>query len=223
MKPGDYVVVSIHDTGTGIPADVLPHIFEPFFTTKESGKGTGLGLATVHGVMKGCNGAIGVKTSPSGTTFSLYFPRVVATASSSLRALPARSHTLFPRHVLVVDDDASVREVITREIASMGHRVETGDVDSAFAALRNGSDFDILVTDVVMPQMSGVELSQRMSAQLPQLCTIFITGYADSDITAAFPSNAVVLRKPLARTALRSAMEAAAIQTIRSGRYAHAV
>ena len=223
LKPGHYVVVSVQDNGTGIPDDVLPHIFEPFFTTKESGKGTGLGLATVHGVMTGCDGAIGIKTSPSGTTFSLYFPHVAGAAAFADDASPSRSQTLWPRHVLVVDDDVAVRAVIAREIANMGHRVETGDVNYAFAALRERRHFDILVTDVVMPDINGMELSQRMRVKLPELRTIFITGYADSDITTAFPSNAVVLRKPLARTALRSALDTAAFQTIRSGGYAHAV
>jgi PAS domain S-box-containing protein len=223
LKPGNYVIVSVEDTGTGIPADVLPHIFEPFFTTKDSGKGTGLGLATVHGVMTGCGGAVGIKTSPSGTTFSLYFPQVIGAAFASQAASSSRSQTPFPRCVLVIDDNAAVRQVVAREIANAGHRVETGDIDYAFAALKEGRHFDILVTDVVMPQISGVELSDRMRGRLPELRTIFITGYADSDITAAFPSNAVVLRKPLARTALRSALDAAALQTIRSRGYAHAV
>jgi signal transduction histidine kinase/CheY-like chemotaxis protein len=223
LKPGNYVIVSVQDTGTGIPADVRPHIFEPFFTTKESGKGTGLGLATVHGVMTGCGGAVGIKTSPSGTTFSLYFPQVIGAASASLAASSSRSQTPFPRCVLVVDDDAAVRQVVAREIANAGHRVEIGDIDYAFAALKEGRHFDILVTDVIMPQISGIELSERMGAKLPELRTIFITGYADSDITAAFPSNAVVLRKPLARSALRSALDTTALQTIRSRGFAHAV
>ena len=223
LKPGDYVVVSVQDNGTGIPADVLPHIFEPFFTTKDSAKGTGLGLATVHGVITGCGGAVCVKTSAAGTTFSLYFPQVAGVATRSQDASLSRLPTLLPRHVLVVDDDVAVREVIAREIANAGHRVESGDVNYAFAALKEARHFDILVTDVVMPQISGVELAGRMRAKLPELRAIFVTGYADAEITAAFPSNAVVLRKPLARAALRAALDTATFQTIHAGRYVHAL
>jgi PAS domain S-box-containing protein len=207
LRPGRYVVVSVQDTGTGIPTEVMPHVFEPFFTTKDAGKGTGLGLATVHGVMVGCGGSVCVTTSPQGTTFALYFPVSNSSASVSAERLPPNRPALDPKRVLVIDDDLHVREVIAREVARSGHIVEAGDINYAIAALRESRAFDVLVTDVVMPQMSGVELSELLKAKLPALRTVFITGYPDAEITSEFPADATVLRKPLSRGNLHAALE----------------
>jgi PAS domain S-box-containing protein len=223
LHEGRYVVVSVEDTGTGIPAEVLPHIFEPFFTTKEAGKGTGLGLATVHHVMSGCGGAVSVRTSPMGTRFMLYLPSSKNVHRHQDAASLTKQRTPSPKHVLLIDDDAAVRQIVAREIASAGHRVEAGDTNFAFAALRDGLSFDVLVTDVVMPGISGVELSQRVRARLPRLQTVFITGYADAEITTAFPPNAIVLRKPLARGALHSALDALTLPATEPAGFPYAV
>jgi PAS domain S-box-containing protein len=222
LREGSYVVISIEDTGSGIPAHVLPHIFEPFFTTKDAGKGTGLGLASVQAVMSDCGGAVIVKTSPQGSRFHLYFPAAKTVQVRPEDASTSKRQTLYPKHVLVIDDDAAVRQVIAREIASVGHRVEAGDINYAFAALRDGRSFDVLIADVVMPQISGVELSQRFRARLPRLHTIFITGYADSEIATGFPPNAIVLRKPLLRGALRTALDSTTLPALAPRRHEHA-
>lgn len=187
VTAGPYVMLAVTDTGSGMDAAIWDHIFEPFFTTKDSNAGTGLGLATCYGIVKQHNGHISVYSEPGqGTTFKVYLPRVQAAAE----ALP--HHTLvdiLPRGsetVLLVEDKPSVREVAARVLRAQGYTVlEAGNGDEALAvAQRNTTTpIQLLLTDVVMPQMGGKQLAEQLTAQYPGVKVLFTSGYTDTAIT----------------------------------------
>ena len=178
----EQVVLRVRDTGTGIPPEVLPHIFEPFFTTKETGKGTGLGLATVFGIVKQHNGWIDVQSeTPSGTVFQVFLPRAAATQPAI--AAPAR-----PPHspggtetILVVEDEPAIRTTVRLVLTQKGYTVlEAPDGPAALEIWRTEKDrIDLLFTDLVMPGgLSGRELAEQCLASAPKLKVIFSTGYS---------------------------------------------
>jgi PAS domain S-box-containing protein len=186
VPPGDYILLQIRDTGVGMSDEVKAHLFEPFFTTKEEGKGTGLGLSTVFGIVQQCKGHIQVESRPGkGTTFKLFFPRNDARPSAveirpASLELPRGSET-----VLLVEDEAAVRTV-TREIMAMqGYAVlEAVNGDEALRAVReHSSPIHLLISDVVMPMMSGVELARQLIALRPSLKVIFMSGYMGDEIS----------------------------------------
>ncbi len=210
LEPGDYVRVSFCDSGSGIDEDTLPHIFEPFFTTKDSGKGTGLGLATIYGIVMQNQGGIHVSTTPGrGTRFDVYFPRrdnVAAPAAASDEAMIKGSGT-----VLVVEDEAAVRSVSARYLRKLGY--QTVEAATPTEALTVAADvtvgLDLVLTDVVLPEMSGVKLAQQICALRPGLPVIFATGYAgDHDELAQLGSDRVVLQKPFDLKRLSDALKA---------------
>jgi PAS domain S-box-containing protein len=212
VKPGDYWVVSVQDTGSGIPSAVAPHIFEPFFTTKSDEKGTGLGLATVHGIATGCGGAVCFTTSPSGTTFSLFLP-VAQRAAEVETPAPALRPAGTGRRVLIVDDDEAVRTVLAREVARLGHIAEAGDAAHAVAKV-HATRFDVLLTDVVMPHLSGMELAELMRKSQPWLEVIYMTGYAAPDLDKPIPPGAAVLRKPMTTASLAQALKQTVVPAV---------
>ena len=207
MEPGDYVMLAVTDTGVGMTDEVKAHLFEPFFTTKEPGKGTGLGLATVYGIVKQHGGNIYCESEPGkGTTFRIYLPAVEAEAER----LPRRDEEGFvPRGtetVLVVEDEAMVRDILTRTLREQGYRVlEAMDGEQA---LRVGNEYageiHLLVTDVVMPQMNGRELSERLALVRPGIKTLFVSGYTDNAIVrkGILKPGIVFLQKPFTAAAL---------------------
>jgi PAS domain S-box-containing protein len=189
LLEGRYVVLTVSDTGVGMSRDVQSRMFEPFFTTKEVGKGTGLGLASVYGIVQQSGGTIRVESELGrGTTFRIYLPRVEPnrTALSVERTPPSgRSRAAGGTTVLVVEDDVPLRRVTGRILRHQGYNVlEAGDVEHAkrlFA--ESGNDIDLLLTDVVMPRLSGPELARELSAQRPSLRVLFVSGYAGTGMT----------------------------------------
>ncbi|MEO8294575.1 MAG: response regulator [Gemmatimonadota bacterium] len=180
--PGQCVMLAVRDSGMGMDESIRPHIFEPFFTTKETGKGTGLGLATVYGIVKQSEGYILVDSEPGkGATFRIYFPRVAGIADSHavaprLGGLPRGTET-----ILLVEDEVAVRRLASRVLRQQGYVVleATNGREALRLVEQHKPRLDLLVTDVVMPGMSGPELATRLTGQHPMLKVLYISGYAD--------------------------------------------
>jgi PAS domain S-box-containing protein len=183
VKPGRYVCLSVSDSGCGMDAPTRERIFEPFFTTKAVGKGTGLGLATVNGIVKQHGGMIDVQSAPgAGTTFNVYFPTVKGAAVEEEPAMRMLTKPAIQRHkrILVVEDEAAVREVVCETLATTGYPVvPAADGLEALEIFSRASEpFDLLVTDMVMPNgISGVELANRLNRQQPALKVVYMSGY----------------------------------------------
>ncbi|WP_249151106.1 PAS domain S-box protein [Bradyrhizobium sp. JYMT SZCCT0180] len=181
-RAGDYVVVEVSDTGTGIPQPILDKIFEPFFSTKEVGQGTGLGLSMVFGFAKQSGGSVDVRSEEgSGTTFTIYLPKADSSAlqpSTQDEDSPVQggSETL-----LCVEDDRKIRDYVTMQLESLGYKViVASNADEALAIVNRGAVFDLLFTDVVMPgSMNGRQLAETLMARRPSLRVLFTSGYSD--------------------------------------------
>lgn len=196
------VLLEVLDTGSGMDEATLAHIFEPFFTTKEQGKGTGLGLATVFGIVRGSGGTIAVKSSPGhGSTFSIRLPRVAAEAPASTASVSpaAAGHET----ILVVEDEDQVRQMTERMLVKSGYRVLTaGNGEQAMRVLEDGSQpLRAMLTDVVMPGMSGPELAAYATEVRPDLGIIYMSGHTDNDALrqSVFTRSAHFIGKPFAR------------------------
>ncbi len=207
MTAGQYVLLSVSDTGHGMDEATKVRIFEPFFTTKEIGKGTGLGLATAYGVVKQSRGFIWVDSSPGeGTTFEIYLPQVAGKASNSETAekpstIPGGSET-----ILVAEDEAGVRELACQFLRVKGYTVleAEGGLDALAISLRHAGPIHLLLSDMVMPSMSGGELAVQLKATRPDMRVAFMSGYSEfsrGDIGKEFP-EAPVLQKPFSPASL---------------------
>ncbi|MCS6897939.1 MAG: PAS domain-containing protein, partial [Nitrospira sp.] len=184
LKPGAYVLLKVSDTGHGMAPEVKARIFEPFFTTKSIGKGTGLGLAVVHGIIKQSGGSIHVDSEPGrGTTFNIYLPAVAERAAQTAEAVdqPPAPGT---ETILLVEDDDGVREFSYRALQMSGYNVIVAmdGIEALSLAERCGKDIAILVTDVVMPGLSGPELADILRSRLPNLRVLFLSGYTDDEV-----------------------------------------
>jgi len=184
---GRYVVLSIHDGGTGMSEETKSHVFEPFFTTKPMGQGTGLGLATVYGIVKQSGGQIQVETTPGeGTTFRILFPLSMeepAQEPAGIAFGTAPPASGLSGRVLIVDDAAAIRKVLRRVLESAGYEVtDAPNVDGALELLRL-SPVDVVLTDVQMPGRSGVELAQLVVRDFPGTKVIAMSGFADSHLS----------------------------------------
>ena len=182
LKPGRYVMLAVSDTGCGMGAEVRARMFEPFFTTKERGRGTGLGLSTVHGIVKQSEGHIEVYSEVGhGTTFKIYLPRVEGALDSALRPDVLPVGTEGTETILLVEDEDVIRRVVSQSLGLRGYTViEAGDGSEAIAVCdRLGQSIDLLITDVVMPLMNGPDLAQRIAAIRPHLKVLFMSGYTD--------------------------------------------
>jgi signal transduction histidine kinase len=184
LPPGSWVRLRVRDTGAGMSRKVKEHIFEPFFTTKQPGKGAGLGLATVYGIVRQAGGQFRVESEPGvGTTFDLFLPRseVPGMAARELAPSPATSGT---ETVLLVEDDAGVLEVTARALRAGGYQVviAAGAERALQVAQATGSPPALLVTDVIMPTMTGPELAGRLRAECPAMRVLFLSGYAEEII-----------------------------------------
>jgi signal transduction histidine kinase len=185
LRAGDYVVLSVTDTGAGMDAETMSHIFEPFFTTKGPGKGTGLGLATVYGIVRQTGGGISVESEPGkGTTFQIYLPQESRPVEIT-RTLPApveKSKNF--ETVLVVEDEDIVRELVCEVLEDQGYNVICAP--DGIEALRVAEDYEgeihLLVTDVIMPHMNGHELAGKLSESRPDMKILYVSGYSDNDI-----------------------------------------
>jgi two-component system, NtrC family, sensor kinase len=193
---GEFVALSISDTGTGIPADILGRVFEPFFTTKTTGKGTGLGLSQVYGFAHQSGGAAVIEsTQGRGTTLTIYLPRSEA-ALAQPEAVPLRDDTKRLSGIaLMVEDNAEVAAVTASMLEQAGCEVvHVDNAEGALKRLRTGR-FDIVISDIVMPGgMDGVQLAHKIRAQHPELPILLMSGYSEAIVLAA-PSFAL-LRKP---------------------------
>ncbi len=179
VKPGSYVMLAVTDTGCGMDAPTQAHIFEPFFTTKEPGKGTGLGLATVYGIVKQHGGNIWVYSEPGqGTAFKIYLPRVEMGAAKVEERRAAARELRGSETILVVEDDQAVRSLVVRLLRSMGYWVlEASRVDEALmVCLRHKGPVHLLLTDVVMPQMSGRDLLDHIRPLRPDIQSVVHVG-----------------------------------------------
>lgn len=199
IPAGQWIVLSVADTGEGISADVLKHVFEPFFTTKEPGKGTGLGLAQVYGIIKQHDGYIEIDPGAGrGATFSVWLPDA---AAEHVREFAGEQHSSRGRgeRVLLVEDDPAVREALERILSSFGFRVEVAaSGQGALQLLAENRLPDIVLSDVVMPEVGGVELLHRMRQQGCTLPVILMSGYPMGDAAGQDASAAAAwLEKPL--------------------------
>ncbi len=206
-RPGPHVLLAVTDSGVGMSDEVKQHLFEPFFTTKEPGKGTGLGLATVFGIVKQNGGNIWVYSElGQGTTFKIYLPRVDAPAE----ALPLKDELGYlPRGretILVVEDEAAVREIAVRTLVQLGYRVlQASDGAEALAvASTYPGEIHLLATDVVMPQMNGKELADCLQKVRPGLRVLFLSGYTSNAIVHhnILERGVVLIQKPFTASAL---------------------
>ncbi len=203
MPLGDYVVIEVSDTGTGIPKEIVGRIFEPFFSTKAVGSGTGLGLSTVYGIVKQTGGFIFVdSTVGKGTTFTIYLPAWKGERPSSTAAAgPERRRDLTGAGtVLLVEDEDAVRLFSARALRNKGYKVVEANSGEAALELLNtvGDDVDVLVTDVVMPQMDGTQLIKLVRERRPDMKVVCISGYAEESFRKRLDSTAGVhfLPKP---------------------------
>ena len=179
LAPGHYVMISITDTGLGMTQEVKERIFEPFFTTKEIGKGTGLGLSMVYGIVKQSGGHIGVDSEPGkGATFRIYLPRVdepvVEVEEKEMGESPLGNET-----ILVVEDEEEVRKLVARSLKKQGYKVfEASQGKEAFSLCKGqGDPIHLMVTDVVMPEMTGVELAKHIKQVYPEMKVLYMSGY----------------------------------------------
>ncbi|WP_101065094.1 PAS domain-containing sensor histidine kinase, partial [Xanthomonas phaseoli] len=182
LAPGNYVVVSVADTGTGMPADVLERVFEPFYTTKPIGQGTGLGMSMIYGFMQQSNGQVWVESQPgTGTTVSLYLPAGVAAQTAAPQTQSDAVLAGQGQQVLVVEDDEQVRLLVTELLSELGYQADVvADADAALPILASPRRIDLLVTDVGLPGLNGRQLAEIARQSRRDLPVIFMTGYAET-------------------------------------------
>jgi two-component system, cell cycle sensor histidine kinase and response regulator CckA len=209
MEPGPYVLLAISDTGVGIPPEMLVHLFEPFFTTKEKGRGTGLGLSTSYGIVKQNRGEIVVYSEPGvGTTFKIYLPRVDAPVEVEYVPAVETRRVRGTETILIVEDEEGVRKVLVEMLTHQGYRVLVagGGPEALELFHQHCGPLDLLITDVIMPKMSGRELADQLRQPRPDLKVLFVSGYTDSAIVnhGILEPGTVFLQKPFSPEQLTS-------------------
>jgi CheY-like chemotaxis protein len=206
LPPGQYVTLKVSDTGTGIPKQIADRVFEPFFSTKPKGEGSGLGLATVYGIVTQAGGNVRVYSEPGmGTTMTVFLPAtgLDATAAASAPAAPQRGDGEV---VLVVEDEPAMREVTRRMLARNGYQVvSAASGQEALATLTHRLDrIDLLLTDVIMPQMQGKELAGKVLLLHPDTRVVYMSGYTQGLLSAqgVLEPGIHLIEKPFSETAL---------------------
>jgi nitrogen-specific signal transduction histidine kinase/ActR/RegA family two-component response regulator len=214
VASGPYVLLTVSDSGVGVDAETRAHMFEPFFTTKEPGKGTGMGLATVYGIVKQSAGAISVYSEPGcGTTFRIYLPRVAEEPTAAVgETLAARPSSSGSETILLAEDEPAVRGFARRTLEELGYTVleATGSVEALTIAAAHAGPIALLVTDVVMPGLPGPKLAEKLEAARPKLRTLYVSGFtAASVISHGVPEYGIAfLAKPFSADALGHAVRA---------------
>ena len=205
--PGSYVRLAVRDTGCGMDAETRTHIFEPFFTTKGPGKGTGMGLAMVYGIVKQSGGYITFDSAPGqGTTFTIYLPRVEAPAETLQVHRPPTATARGTETILLAEDEDAVRALVGTILQRRGYTVlEARDGGQALSiAERHAGPIHLIVTDMVMPGMSGLDLVKRLAFVRPETKVIYMSGYTEHAVLqeGVLDSGAVFVQKPFALDAL---------------------
>jgi len=205
IEAGEYVALIVGDTGSGIPESVRDRIYDPFFSTKEAGKGTGLGLAVVRGIVEQTGGRIWMYSEEGrGTVFKIFLPRELSAA----HALTADEDEPVPQRgtetIMVVEDEPLLRTIVREALEEHGYRVlEASTPDEALGmSTRNGETIHLLLTDVVMPGMQGPELAQRIADHRPQIRVIYMSGYTNGSLAHAMPHGFRYVEKPISTNAL---------------------
>jgi two-component system cell cycle sensor histidine kinase/response regulator CckA len=199
VQPGQYVMLEVTDTGSGMDADIRSHIFDPFFTTKEVGKGTGLGLSTAYGIVRQSGGYIWVYSEPGqGSVFKIYFPRVTAEMEA---ATPSQGAEVTPEGhetILLVEDDDGVREIAGRILRGSGYQVlPARDGQEAIEVCQSyQGTIHLMLTDVVMPGINGRDLSIRLTGLRPEMKVVYMSGYAESNIIDLLDRDNSFIQKP---------------------------
>lgn len=207
VLPGPHVMLSVTDTGRGMDEATMSQIFEPFFTTKAPGEGTGLGLSMVHGAVEQSEGHITVTSKPgSGTAFNIYFPRVSSPPDAvAVRPSRAQAARQGSQTILLVEDDESLREMTAALLSRGGYHVlQAKNGASALAIAQQPEKIDLVLTDVVMPEMSGIDLASQLKASRPELKLIYMSGYAGNLLErhGVMESDTVLLQKPFTKSDL---------------------
>ena len=207
LRPGQYVMIAISDTGSGIPADIRDRIFEPFFTTKEVGKGTGLGLSMVYGFVKQSGGHLSVYSEEGyGTTIKICLPRGEVEAKQEVNVGVSTRLPGGSEHVLLVEDNELLRRQVSLQLESLGYTtMSAGSADEALTLLNQGTSPDLLLTDVIMPGgMNGRQLAQEAIKRLPSIKVLFTSGYTESALIhqGRLASGVILLPKPYRRQEL---------------------
>jgi PAS domain S-box-containing protein len=185
VAPGSYVLLAVRDNGQGMDAETRSHLFEPFFTTKEKGKGTGLGLSTVYGIVKQSGGSITVESAPGrGTTFRIYFPRVEQEVSALGGAVDAAGSIRGRETILLVEDEPAVRGLVHETLRLHGYTVLEArhGIEALLTSAKYGGPIHLLLTDVVMPQMSGPEVAEKLLSVRPEIKVLYMSGYPDHPV-----------------------------------------
>jgi CheY-like chemotaxis protein len=217
LSAGEYVAISVADTGVAMPPEVLARAFESFFTTKAQGKGTGLGLAQLYGFAKQSGGTARIESEPGqGTSVTIYLPRTRVEALDAPAQLPERRQTRTAR-ILVVDDDDDVRTVATAIIEELGYEVDSAaGGEAALTALRTGG-YQLLITDLAMPGMNGLDLARHARSVAPQTPVLFASGYADVQTFGDELTEELVLEKPYRVAEMAARVEEALRASAASG------
>jgi PAS domain S-box-containing protein len=208
VKPGPHVMLAVSDTGVGMTAETQAHVFEPFFTTKEQGKGTGLGLATVYGIVKQSGGYVWVYSElHQGAVFKVYLPTVGETPPAETHAKPERESASGSETILVVEDEEGVRSLIRFALETAGYKVlATADPESALATCANYPEpIHLLLSDVVMPKVSGPLVAEKVLAMRPSIKVLYMSGYTDDAVLhhGVLSKELPFIQKPFSPGALR--------------------
>jgi CheY-like chemotaxis protein len=207
VQPGEYVMIAVSDNGHGMDMETKRRIFEPFFTTKERGKGTGLGLATVYGIVKQAGGDIWVYSEVGkGATFKLYFPVVSEPASDAIGGDISTAPDVGHATILVVEDEQGVRDLTAKLLKLMGYTVliaSSGEEALVLAQAHKGC-IELLLTDVVMPGMGGKRLAEELRRRRPEIKVLYVSGYTENTISdhGVLDAGVEFLAKPFSREAL---------------------